>query len=222
MVSFLRIVTILVFSILFSACTHLHNDLISTEYTQKKTIYIENKEPNIQIIVTRGPFYFTHSAIRIRSKKRILFWDPSGSYADDEHTEFFREHPLPDGFSKKNALIVNGIPSLETYWIFAQYTADSGMEIFEWALTDDVARRYQSILLAGSEEGDNKYDFASQDIFLLCSSALSRFVNRFVFETFSLGETYFFPDSLAHKLYTLNPDRIILFEKGGDTQVFWR
>ena len=222
MVSYLRIITILVFSIFFSACTHLHNDLIPIEYTQKNTASIESKKPNIQIIVTRGPFYFTHSAIRIQSKERILFWDPSGSYADDEHDEFFKENALPNDFRKKNALIVNGVPSLDTYWLFAQYTEDSGMEIFEWALTDEVARHYQSILLTGSEEGDNKYDFASQDIFLLCSSALSRFVNRFVSETISLGETYFFPDSLAHKLYTLNPDRIILFEKGGDTQVFWR
>ena len=220
MTPYLRIVTILVFSISFSACTHLHNDLIPTEYTQKSTTHIENKKSNIQIIVTRGPFYFTHSAIRIQSQKRILFWDPSGSYADDEHVEFFKEHPLPDGFSKKNALIVDGIPSLEIYWLFAQYTDDSGMEIFEWALADDVALHYQSILLAGSEGSNNQYDFASQDIFLLCSSALSRFVNRFVSETLSLGETYFFPDSLAHKLYSLKPDKIIVFEKGKDTRIF--
>ena len=220
MVSFLRIITILVFSILFSACTHLHNDLIPTEYTQKNATHIENKEPNIQIIVTRGPFYFTHSAIRIQSKKRILFWDPSGSYADDEHAEFFKEHPLPDGFSKKNALIVDGIPSLETYWLFSQYTEDSGMEIFEWALADDVALHYQSILLAGSEGSNNQYDFASQDIFLLCSSALSRFVNRFVSDTIALEDAFFFPDSLAHKLYSLNPDRIIFFEKGKVTRIF--
>lgn len=114
-----------------------------------------------------------HSAFRIQSKKRILFWDPSGSYADDEHDEFFKESSLPNDFRKKDALIIEGIPSLETYWVFAQYTEDSGMEIFEWALTNDTALKYQSILLAGAEEGDNQYDFATQDIFLLCSSAFT-------------------------------------------------
>ena len=96
------------------------------------------------------------------------------------------------------------------------------MEIFEWGLTDEVARHYQSILLAGSEDGDNRYNFSSQDIFLLCSSALSRFVNRFVSDTIALEETFFFPDSLAHKLYSLSPDRIISFTKGSDIEVFQR
>lgn len=220
MSSYLRILFIILVSAFASACTHLHNDLIPAQYHQQKIVNFQDKEPKIQILVTRGPFYFTHSAIRIQNNERILFWDPSGSYGGEEHALYFKEHPLPLNFEKKNSLIIHGIPDLELYWLFAQFTDDTGMEVFEWSLTNKVATHFQSVLLAGAEEGENQYDFKSQDIVLLCSSALSRFVIRFVSDVVPLDETFFFPDSLAHKLYTLNPDRIILFEKGGETRVF--
>lgn len=220
MPSYLRNLFILLVSLLASACTHLHTDLMPDKYHQQKIVNLQDKKPKIQIIVTRGPFYFTHSAIRIQNQERILFWDPSGSYGGDEHALYFKQHPLPENFEKKNALILHGIPDLEAYWSFAQFTDDTGMEIFEWSLTNQVATHYQSILLAGAEEGKNQYDFKSQDVVLLCSSALSRFVIRFASEVISLDETFFFPDSLAHKLYSLNPDRIILFEKDEVTRVF--
>ena len=204
-----------------SACTHLHSDLLPNNFTNHTVTSTQNNKPKIQVIVTRGLIYYTHSAIRVQTPKQTLFWDPSGSYASDEHEEYFKENPLPSVFVRKKDLITLGAPDLETYWLFAKYTDDTGMEVFEWDLTDKSAMHYQSILLAGANEADNKYEFDSQDTFLLCSSALTRFLDRFITQA-PLGETFFFPDSLAHKLYTLNPSRIILFEKGGPIQVYQR
>jgi len=191
-----------------------------TSYKLKAATQIETSKPKIQVIITRGPFYFTHSAIRIQSNDKIYFWDPSGAYGMDEYAEYFSDNPLPENFSKREDLITAGIPSLETYWLFAQYTEDRSMEVFEWTLTNEQALHYQSILLAGSLDGNNEFDFDSHATFLLCSSALSRYLIDFVSEPVSLKETFFFPDSLAHKLYALRPNRIIIFDKGMPTQIF--
>jgi len=218
--SVFRLLFFILFVLSSSACTHLHKNLMSSDYKLQETTNLKTVHPKIQIIITRGPFYFTHSAIRIKSNKRVLFWDPSGSYAGEEHESYYKEHPLNKNFLKKNALVIRGVPDLATYWLFAQYTDDLGMEIFEWPLTDELALQYQNVLLAGANEGENEYDFSSQDSFLLCSSALSRFLIRFTDKTIKLNETFFFPDSLAHELYKLKPDRVILFEKEKMTQIF--
>jgi len=216
----IRPLFILVVAVFSSGCTHLHSELIPSHYKNIPNDKLENPQPNIQIIVTRGPLYFTHSAIRVQNNEKIYFWDPLGSYGMDEHAEYFKEQGLPSSFLKKDDLITYGVPNLNTYWSFAKYTADTGMEIFEWMLSNQQATHLQNVFYAGANDSDNPYDFDSQDTFLLCSSALSRFINRFVSDIVPLGETYFFPDSLAHKLYALEPDRIIVFEKGRETRVF--
>jgi len=48
---------------------------------------LENPKPSIQIIVSRGPLYFTHSAIWVQNNDKIYFWDLSGSYGMDEDIE---------------------------------------------------------------------------------------------------------------------------------------
>jgi len=76
------------------------------------------------------------------------------------------------------------------------------MEVFQWNLTEPQAIYYQTVFLEGATNSENRFDFTTGAAFYLCSSTLTRFINRFVSDVIPLGKTFFFPDNLAHKFYT--------------------
>jgi hypothetical protein len=211
--------------LLFSGCTHMHLARVPPQLHEQPSPVtrqdIESHSYKLQIIVTRHPIYFTHSALRLIDGQQLLFWDPAGTFGlTEEYPAFYKQHPLPAGFSKRNDLIVDGVPDLSLYWAYAQQTGDEGMEVLEWNLTPAQAAHYYDVLLTGAEGNEQTYHFTTKHHFLLCSSNLSRFLVRFTGDSVGLKETCFFPDSLAHALYKLNPDRVIFFDEEEGVRIF--
>ncbi len=212
-------------SLMLGGCAHSHLDRVPENYIKKEipqtSVVDESPPAKLQVLVTRNAIYSSHSAIRLLYQGKVLMWDPSGSYGDlDEHKNFFAEHPLPDNYSKINALVMRGAPDLPSYFRFAMHTEDNSMEVFEWIVPETQAKLYRDIFIQGATVENNRYDFGTYHPFLLCSSYLTRFLQRFVGNTFKLNETYFFPDSLAHELFEHHPDTIYFFFKNRPVMVY--
>lgn len=202
---------------LLHGCAHTHTQRIPDNYQSQPLILTSEFETEpqyaLQIIITRSPQYYTHSALRLKYGKQRLFWDPAGSYGDfDEYPDFYIESPLPDNFKRVNDVIFNGVPSLYRYWQFSIHTNDNGMEVFEWKLSEEKAKFYYNLLRLGAEQPDNKVGFITRRNFMMCSSALTRFLLRFADDTIGISESYFFPDNLSHDLYTRHAHDIYLIE----------
>lgn len=204
-------------------CTHTHRPLISPPYQASN---YETSRPTplsdaIQIITTRSPLFYSHSAVRILYKNQTLFWDPAGTYGlEYERPAYYKDNPLPKGFYRIEDLITQGSPNLPLYWRYSIFTGDNAMEVFEWKLTEEQAKYYYNLLYKGATQRNNKLDFITQESATICSSAVSSFLQRFGGKIIPLHEHYTLPHGLAHALHALKPDRIYYFEADNPAIIF--
>jgi hypothetical protein len=223
----IKMLFILLQTALVSGCFHLHEDrtpsYLKPATTENRPDYHNEALNRLQIIVTFDGLHYSHSALRLIYDKKVLFWDPAGNYGSIfQRPEYMEGITLPADYQRKNDLIHQGAPDLDTYWRYSLNTGDSGMEIFEWLLNEDTAKKYFTILMAGAFDKNNPYQFETSPRMLLCSSSLTRFLMKHTPETIRLKRAYFWPDKLAHALYEQHPDRLLLFMYNRPTRYYVR
>jgi len=141
--------------------------------------------------------------------KPDVFWDPGGGYGTG-----------PGDDVRRKDLIVVDPPDLETYLPFRWENFDAAVEVFEWDLETEYAGKLYKILTQGTDENHPAGRFYTQSIGLMCSIAVSDFLNRFATELMDVPETFFWPHRLAQVLYTQSPDRVLVFRRREQPMVY--
>ncbi len=134
-----------------------------------------------------------------------IIWDP-GSW--------FTDHPMYDGYTRKKDLIIDRIPSLQTYWNWR--LLDLGilaMLAFEWDISLHESERLYSILTDGSYDTDH--------LPATCGVAMSKFLNSYTSFAVPGLPASIQPLAIADKLWEYNPSRVVVMLKDKPTLVYF-
>lgn len=181
---------------------HWHRQILET------AAGLESNGPKLQVIVTYDDVYSTHAALRLAGAEGALFWDPAGRYGETGDGTYAAR------MRRVNDLIVANEPSLEMYWTASVNASDTTMEVFEWDLSQQQARRIRKTLLEGSTVNGGSKDFQTKTTKPFCSSAISEFLQMSEDDPVKLENSYLLPHDLARALYRTGPDRVLIFRRG--------
>lgn len=161
-----------------------------------------------------------HAALRlIAPGKPVIFWDPGGGLGDsDESDEYFsnkgsggQELVIERAFD----LVFTAPEDLERFIDYRwQATSDEFIEIFEFDLEVVRAIQLNKVFLEGANNSHQREKFSTDAVPLMCSVAISDFLQEFMKDRIALPASFFFPHNLSHQLYTQRPDRVFLFRRG--------
>lgn len=185
----------------------------------KKINLNDIKQPRLQIIIMSGDVFCNHTALRLVSPDQpVIFWDPGGGFGDsEESTEYFsgKGKNGSDLVIKRYYDLVLSEPENLTRYMDYRWRAtnDRMVEIFEYNLTDEQARKLNNALLNGANNFHQKDRFYTDAEPLRCSVAISDFLQRFMNNRINLPEKYFFPHNLSRQLYMQSPDQVLIFRR---------
>jgi len=173
---------------------------------------IPESEGRLQIICGYTPPLFSHASMRlVHPDKGTFFWDPGGDYGQRDSDE-----------SRKKDLVVNP-PALGQYIVFRlDMLGDKGGEIFEWDIDRETSDELHDALINGRSKIDPGGAFTSNAVPGQCGLKVSGFAKRFAPEVTALQHSEFYPYDLAQRLWRLEPDRVIVYEKHKPLMVYTR
>jgi hypothetical protein len=161
------------------------------------------EKARLQVLIASGVAWDNHTALRLVTLGQpVVFWDPGGGYG-----------VAPGNSVRRKDLVVVNPPDLKTYLPFRWKNADAAVEIFEWDLEPAYANKLYEILTQGADKNHPAGRFTTQSVGLMCSIAVSDFLNRFAIEIMDVPKTYFLPHKLARELYSQSPDRVLVFRR---------
>jgi hypothetical protein len=142
-----------------------------------------------------------HTVLRIHSPQYgSVFWDPAGGYGKPEY---------PVIAKRKDDLVIDPIPTIPDYLSFRQYLPTSKVEIFEFDIKPEQAKRLIELLTPRIGERHAPYKTETSPMY--CSTAISRFLNENATDILKVKKN-FFPHALSKELYDANPTRIVLWD----------
>ncbi len=158
-------------------------------------------EPRLQVFLHWDRFRSTHVAVRVTTPDAPpVFWDPGGAYGLTK-PEYGRRHDV----------ILTAPPDLPTWWNYrARWLREPFMLVFEWDVGQTRAEGLRDILLQGAARGRDDPKFQTVRTPGFCNFAVCDYLRRYASPPISdrLG-SYFFPDSLAQRLWKQHPDRVL-------------
>jgi hypothetical protein len=167
-----------------------------------KSIAIPSSQPLLQVIIVYGLAWGHHSALRLVCQDRpVLFWDPGGGYGASD----------PEVVREKDLIQINA-PDLERYLQFVWEHSSVEVEVFEWNLTPEQALELYDVLANGT--------FNTFTIGGFCTVKLSDFLHRFARKIMDVPKSFFFPENLAHVLYSQSPKRVLSFRRSNVQKIY--
>jgi hypothetical protein len=150
----------------------------------------------LQLIVCYGAGLSNHAAVRIESPPDVpLFWDPGGRFGT-----------VPPLHERVRCLVLDRPPTLDQYWRFrTDFCAERWMEVFEWDVAPEEAKRLREILRRGST---GRGGFDTDYVGLACAVGVSDFLRYCRAAGIWLDDWYFLPHSLAARLWGQHPSRV--------------
>jgi hypothetical protein len=196
-------------SCIHAPAPHLPSTWIGT-YTDLESITNRPAKARLQVIIASGVVMDNHTALRLVTPGQpVVFWDPGGGYGT-----------APGEDVRRKDLIVVNPPDLETYLPFRWENYDAAVEIFEWDLEPAYAYKLYQTLTQGTEKNHPAGRFTTRSMGLMCSIAVSDFLNRFAADIMDVPTTYFWPHKLARVLYSQSPDRVLVFRRRKQPMVY--
>jgi hypothetical protein len=162
-----------------------------------------DREPRLQVMIHYDRIRSTHIAVRVTSPDApAVFWDPGGAYGLTRPS-----------YGRTNDIILAQPPDLTTWWNYRQrWLREPFMVVFEWDLPDAAAVRMRDALLSGAERGTDDPVFRTRRTPGLCNLAVCNFLRRFASPPLRVAiGRYWLPDTLALRLWTSQPDRVLWF-----------
>jgi hypothetical protein len=185
--------------LLITAGCHSGKPLIPQGWTVSRvepgTHAPESTGGRLQLIICYGAGLSDHAAVRIESPPdAALFWDPGGRFGT-----------VPPLHERARCLVLDRPPTLEQYWSFrTDFCAERWMEVFEWDLPPEEAKRLRGILHDGSI---GRGGFDTDYVGLACAVGVSDFLRHSRAAGIRLDDWYFLPHSLAARLWGQHPSR---------------
>jgi hypothetical protein len=175
-----------------------------------KSIATAPHQSLLQVIIVYGPAWGHHSALRLICQDRpVLFWDPGGSYGVSD----------PEVVRDKDLIQINA-PDLERYLQFTWQHSSAEVEVFEWDLTREQALELYEVLVNGADKNHGAKRFHTFTLGGLCTVKLSDFLHRFATKIMVVPKSFFFPENLAHVLYSQSPKRVLSFRPGHVQKIY--
>lgn len=170
-----------------------------------------NAPARLQVLIHYGYMYSNHSTLRLTCPGRpVLFWDPGGTYGDED-----------PNIGRKRDLLLARPPTLEQWWRYRNKGCDEPiMAVFEWELSDDLARRLHATLLNGTDENHPRGYFHSDIASWHCCVAICDFLMRFADDRLTVPRTWMLPRNLGRHLWTQSPDRVLIFRAAKPVRVY--
>ncbi len=159
-----------------------------------------DEQPRLQVFIHYNDSRSTHAALRVTSPHGpAVMWDPGGGYQLDDTS-----------YGRRNDVVVDRPPALETWWVYRVESMNEPVAlVFEWDITPHHAARMQQALLRGAEGSGGRLNTRRRPGF--CGFAVSDFLRHFGPPRIDINWSYFWPDSLAKRLWTQHPDRVLRY-----------
>ena len=185
--------------LLIAAGCHTGKPLIPQGWSVVRTGPVaraKESDGHLKLIICYGAGLSNHAAVRIESPPgEPLFWDPGGRFGT-----------VPPLHERVRCVVLGRPPTLEQYWHFrTDFCAERWMEVFEWDLPADEAKRLRTILCDGSA---GRGGFDTDYVGLACAVGVSDFLRYSRAAGIRLGDWYFLPHSLAAVLWCQHPTRV--------------
>lgn len=163
-----------------------------------------DQEPRVQVFIHYDRLRSTHAALRVTSAHDPpVFWDPGGAYG------LTKPH-----YGRSNDIILHAPPTLPKWWEYrARWMREPFLLVFEWDVEPAHADAMRHALLDGAKYGRRAALFRTLRAPGLCGLAVCDFLREHASPPLSphLG-AFFVPDSLAQRLWTQSPSRVLRYE----------
>lgn len=166
----------------------------------------------MQVFICYGWMTSNHACMRIDGPgKKALYWDPGGGYG--QHDE-----EIP---TKYDLLLDEHALTMEQLWDYRSVGCNEpAMLMFEWPLTQSQANDMRDALVQGHRKDGKGGEFNSDVPGGFCSMAVSSFLKTFASEQTPLPRRWFWPHNLAKRLWTYDPERVLLYQRNKPTVVY--
>ncbi len=181
-----------------------------------KSLEDDAEQAKLHIFIMYSGMICSHVAVRVCCQsKGPIFWDPAGGFGrhDDEDPTLQNSHfdiPAELGSVRKKDMIVEGVPSINQYLAWRKQIQTSGVEIFEFNLSDDDAEKFWTIIRYGTNRSHPKGAFHTNALGGTCGLVVAKFLHRFA-DNIVKVDTVLYPHNLSKQLYNGNPDRVIVY-----------
>ncbi len=167
----------------------------------------------LQVIICYGAVLSNHTALRLETPGvQTLMWDPGGTYKQDDPT-----------YARRYDVLTNNAPTINQWWHYRRDRCrEPIMEVFQWSIQADQARRLHTILLTRYDPDDPAQKFEPDAGGLECCKRVCEFLSRFADGKPAVPTRYFWPHKLGEHLWTQQPDRVMVFRNKGQDRVYER
>ncbi len=183
-----------------------------------KSLDDDTEQAKLHIFIMYRGMICSHVALRVYCpSKGSLFWDPAGGFGIPDN---YVDPPLQDSHFdiladlssvRENDVIIKRAPSINQYLAWRKYIQTSGVEIFEFNLSDDDAEKLWMILRYGTNRSHPKGAFHTNTFGGMCGSVVAKFLHRFAEDIVNVN-TVLYPHNLSKQLYKEYPDRVIVYQ----------
>lgn len=167
----------------------------------------------LQVVICYGKTLSNHTALRLEAPGvQTLMWDPGGTYKQDD-----------PAYERRYDVLTRNAPTIQQWWLYRRDRCrEPVMEVFQWSIIPDQARRLHTILLTRHDPDDPAQLFEPDAGGLECCKRVSEFLSRFADDRPAVSTRYFWPHKLGEHLWTQQPDRVIVYRKEGPNMVYTR
>lgn len=173
----------------------------------------ETNEPHgtLQVLICYGKVLSNHTALRLVTPgEQTIFWDPGGTFLQHDPTR-----------ARRHDVLTQNAPDLMEWWHYRRDGCrEPILEVYEWSLHTDQARRLHGVLLNHRDPENTDQIFEPDAGGLQCCTRVSGFLMRFAGGRPNVNKAYFWPHKLGEHLWSQHPDRVWVFHAQGEHQVY--
>ncbi len=182
-----------------------------------KSLEDDTEQAKLHVFIMYSGMICSHVALRVYCQsKGPIFWDPAGGFGrhhEDVDPAIQNSHfdiPAELGSVRKKDMIVEGVPSINQYLAWRKQIQTSGVEVFEFNLSDEDAEKFWTIIRDGTNRSHPKGAFHTNAVGGTCGLVVAKFLHRFAGDIVVVN-TVLYPHNLSKQLYRGNPDRVIVY-----------
>ncbi len=181
-----------------------------------KSLEDDPEQAKLHVFIMYSGMICSHVALRVYGQsKGSIFWDPAGGFGRHDDVDPTLQNsdsdiPAELGSVREKDVIVEGAPSINQYLAWRKQIQTSGVEIFEFNLSDDDAGKFWNIIRYGTNYSHPKGAFQTNAVGGTCGLVVAKFLHRFA-EGIVDVNTVLYPHNLSKQLYKENPDRVIVY-----------
>lgn len=167
----------------------------------------------LQVFICYGKVLSNHTAVRLGTPgKETLMWDPGGTYGQYDPS-----------YARRHDVLTKNAPTVDQWWRYRRDRCrEPIMEVFQWSIDADQARRLHAVLLNYHDPADTAQTFEPDTGGLQCCTKVSEYLMRFADGRPAVPGKLFWPHELGEHLWTQEPDSVMVFRSDGESDVYRR